>query len=132
MSSMFANPSTPGDGIKWADHLGHLLLIDVLEEVAEIKTSFGDTTAIRANVTVLDGGDGTYDDTLIFPKVLQSQLRRSVGAKVLGRLSQGTAKPGQSAPWMLQAASEEDTAKAEAWVRANQPATTAPASAAPF
>jgi len=38
---------------------------------------------------------------------------------VLGRLGQGQGKPGQSAPWLLQEASADDIAKAEAWVRQN-------------
>jgi hypothetical protein len=44
----------------------------------------------------------------VFPKVLASQLRSSVGGKVIGRLGQGIAKPGQSAPWTLNAATDAD------------------------
>lgn len=124
--SMFAAPAAPGEGIKFADHLGALLLLDVLGVETGIKTVHGDSDAVKANVNVLDGpGAGeSYSETLIFPKVLQSQLRSSVGQKVLGRLGQGNAKPGQSAPWLLNEATPEDVAKAEQWVAQNAPTVT--------
>jgi cytosine/adenosine deaminase-related metal-dependent hydrolase len=68
----------------------------------------------RCDIAVLDGdckGD-VYADTLIFPRVLIGQLRPNIGKKVLGRLGQGTAKPGQSAPWTLLASSDDDKATA--------------------
>ena len=126
----FAAPAAPSGGIQLKDHLGALLLIDVLSVETGISTSFGESDAVKANVHVIDGpgaGD-SHDDTLLFPRVLQSQLKRSVGQKVLGRLGQGQAKPGQSAPWLLNEASSEDIAKAEAWVAQNtQPTVTAAA-----
>jgi hypothetical protein len=130
--SMFATPSAPGDGIKWAEHKGALLLIEVTGFHAQMKTSFGEADAVEANVVVLDGPgkDAKYDAALIFPKLLVSQTKASTGQKVLGRLSQGTAKPGQSAPWLLEEASAADVQLAEQWVRNNQPTVQAPA--APF
>lgn len=130
---MFASPSSPSGGITWADHKGSLLLIEPLAAETGIQTSFGSADAVRANVYVLDGpGAGQeHPDTLVFPKLLQSQLKGQIGAKVLGRLGQGNAKPGQSAPWLLEEATADDIAKAEAWVKTNQsPAVTS--AAAPF
>lgn len=121
----FAAPSAPSGGLDFKALHGSLLLIDVLaveEHVPTVHTKPGEKSpAVRANVTVLDGDQAnqTFDDTLIFPKILQSQVRAKVGEKVLGRLGQGTAKPGQSAPWQLDPATEPDVAKAEAWVAAN-------------
>lgn len=116
----FASPAT-STGIKWEDLKGSLLLFEVHSLEAGIKTAFGETDAVRADVTVLDGtnaGD-TYNDTLVFPKVLVSQLRPNTGRKVLGRLGQGAAKPGQSAPWMLQDATDDDKTVARAHVAKN-------------
>lgn len=127
---MFDQPSAPSGGITWADLKGKLLLIDVLAVEHGITTAFGERDAVRANVTVFDAEPETYNDTLIFPKLMQSQLRGKVGTKVLGRLGQGQAKPSQSAPWLLDAATADDVAKAEAWVRKNEPAITE--AAAPF
>lgn len=128
----FATPSAPGDGMTWEDHNGSLLLIEVTGQEFKVTTSFGDKDPVRANVHVIDGpGKGeSYDDTLVFPTLLVSQLKGQIGQKVLGRLGQGTAKPGQKPPWILGEASAADTELAEAWVKENQPATTAPA--APF
>jgi hypothetical protein len=116
--SMFVQPAAPGAGIKWEDHKGALLLIEPLSFETGIHTSFGDADAVKANVAVVDGpGAGeSFDDCLVFPKLLASQLKGQIGSKVLGRLGQGTAKPGQSAPWLLQEASPEDLAKGEKWV----------------
>ena len=105
----FSAPST-ATGITWADHLGQLLLINVIEERKEIQTAYGETSAIEANVTVLDGPNvgQKFDDILIFPRVLQSQLRPRIGGMVLGRLNQGEKKAGQSAPWKLSDPTDDD------------------------
>lgn len=131
--SSFATPSAPSAGIKWENHKGALLLVEPLSFEAGIQTAFGTADAVKANVAVIDGaGAGEkYEETLIFPKLLASQTKGQIGQKVLGRLSQGAAKPGQSAPWLLEPATPEDVAKAEAWVAQNaQPAVTS--AQAPF
>lgn len=127
--SAFVQPAAPSSGIDLAKHLGALLLVDVLGVEADIKTVHGLSSAISANVHVLDGpGAGeSYQDALLFPKVLQSQLKKSIGQKVLGRLTQGVAKPGQDPPWLLGEASATDTAVAEAWVARSAPAVTSAA-----
>lgn len=131
--SSFATPSAPGGGITWADHKDALLLIEPLSLESQVQTAFGAADAVKANVHVIDGpGAGeSYDETLIFPKLLVSQTKNQMGQKVLGRLGQGNQKAGQSAPWLLNEASPEDVAKAEAWVAANARSTVTSA-AAPF
>lgn len=124
----FAAPSSAA-GITWADLNGALLIIDVKSVETGIRTLHGDSDAVRADVTVIDGTQtGTvYTDTLVFPKVLQSQLRGNVGQKVLGRLGQGQAKPGQSAPWLLSEATADDTKTAMDWLNRNSLSTPAQA-----
>lgn len=114
----FTDPAAAGAGINWQDHKGALLLVTVRGLEPEIKTAYGTSDAVRADVVVLDGnGQGAeYADALVFPKVLQSQLRSRVGQKVLGRLTQGVAKAGQSAPWQLEGATDEDKAKGKAYL----------------
>jgi len=64
---------------------------------------------------------------LIFPKVLITQLRSLTGQKVVARLGQGSAKSGQSAPWLLNAAEPGDLATAQVYVeRRDTPAVSAP------
>lgn len=112
-------PSAPGTGDKLDLKAlnGALLYVTVAEHVRDIETSFGPANAIRASVAVLDGehkGE-VHDDVLIFPRVLQSQLAAAVGAAdpaVVGRLGQGTAKPGKSAPWLLAEPTPDDLATA--------------------
>lgn len=123
MSDMFDGPSS-STGIKWEDVHGRLLLITPHSVETDIKTSFGDTDAVRADVVILDGpgAPDEYRDTLIFPKVLQSQVRSNAGTgrMNLGRLGQGNKKPGQSAPWMLGDPTDADKDIARAHIASTQ------------
>jgi hypothetical protein len=114
------NPSTPGSGDKLdlASVNGALLYFTVKERKVGIETSFGVADAIICDVAVLDGPQkaAVFADTFIFPKVLAGQLAAFVGKDdpvVVGRLGQGLAKPGKSAPWVLIAATPAEVATAE-------------------
>ena len=112
----YADPSTP-PGVDLKSLLGSLLLITVHEHLTgekAVTTSFGPAEPIRADVAVLDGPNKgeVSADALIFPRMLIGQLRPNVWRKVLGRLGQGPAKPGQSAPWILLPSTDDDKATA--------------------
>lgn len=135
MTDTFTNPST-ATGIDFKALNGSLLLISVAAVEEGIKTVHGDSSAIRANVVVLDGDSKgeSIEDALIFPRVLQSQLRSNIGKKVLGRLGQGSAKPGQSPPWTLSEATDADKDAATrylAYIADQHTAAPAPATAQP-
>lgn len=128
----FDNPAPPSSGgIPFGEHLGALLLIDVKGYETGVETVHGVSDAVRADVQVIDGPGApeSYTDALIFPKVLRSQLKNSLGKQVLGRLSQAPAKAGKNPAWLLDAASAQEVAAAEAWVRNQAPAFTPPAAA---
>jgi hypothetical protein len=122
MSLTFSSPkSGGGDRLNLADVNGHVVLIYVKAFEPEITTSMGTASAVRLDVVDLDTGDH-YLDVLWFAKVIVSKLRDLAGqAPVLAQITQGTAKPGQSAPWELTdaSASEKATAAATAWLAAN-------------
>ncbi len=126
----FVSANAPGEGIKWEDFNGKLLVIEPLsveEHVPTVHTKPGEKSpAVRANVYVITGPETSEDyiDTLIFPKILQSQVRGQVGEMVCGRLGQGTKKPGQSAPWVIAEATADDISKAQHWdnARSKKPA----------
>lgn len=130
--SEFVSAAPPSGGITWADHKGKLLIIEPLSVEAGIQTSFGAADAVKANIHVLTGPAESedYPDALVFPKLLASQLKGQIGNKVVGRLGQGVAKPGQSAPWLLEEATADDIEKAQAWLSKQKPAVTS--AAAPF
>jgi hypothetical protein len=113
-TDMFSAPAST-TGIDWKSSLGHLLLVSPLSVEEKVNTSLGEKDAIRADITDLDTGD-TYTDVLVFPRVLQGQLRSKIGGKVLGRLGQGAAKAGQSPPWVLQDFTPADAQKATDWI----------------
>lgn len=129
MTDPFASPAPPSDGIDWTSHNGRLLLFTV-GDTDTVNTSFGEKEAVRADVAVLDGTEAgtTYTDTLVFPKLLVSQLKSRAGQKVLGRLGQGQAKPGQKPPWILAEATPADKQIGVAYL-ANGIATPTPATA---
>jgi hypothetical protein len=113
MTNQFSDPGAAGGGgdrLPYPELLGSLLLITVREEVAQIETSFGPSSAVRVSAVALDGAlnGQQWPDALVFPRVLQSQLRGRVGQQVLARLTQGEAQPGKSPPWQLTAATDAD------------------------
>jgi hypothetical protein len=136
-NNMFQQPSS-GDMFKAADHLGKLLLIEVHEKTT-VNTSMGESEVVRGDVTVLDaeGGPHVFSNTLIFGRALVGTLSAAVGGMpVLGRLGQGQAKTGQSAPWVLNPFNDTEAKVAAAYVEARaksafaQPSTPAPAAPA--
>jgi hypothetical protein len=111
MSDQFDDPGAPGgDKLPLPELNGTLLMFEVREALYDVATTFGKTDPVRVDCHVLDGGrkGEIFTDALVFPKVLAGQLRPKVGGRVLGRLGQGLAKAGQSAPWTLNAATDAD------------------------
>ena len=122
MTDMFDGPGS-ASGVVWAEIEGSLLLIKPIKAEEGIQTAFGEAAAVRADLTVLDGPQKgeEYNDTLIFPKGLQAQVKGNCGTGRfnLGRLGKGQAKPGQSAPWLLGDPTDQDKDVARAWINAN-------------
>jgi len=132
--SLFQQPSAGGDQVKVNEIIGALVLVHVREYREGIITSFGPSDAVAVDLHVLDGPKAgeSFENTLIFQKALIGALRSAAGGQpVLGRIGQGTAKPGQSAPYILTPYTEQDAALATAWINSRpqqfQPPATAPA-----
>jgi hypothetical protein len=125
--SEFVSAPPPTGGINWEDHNGKLLIVEPLAVETGIQTQYGLSDAVRANVYVLTGPNEAeeFNDTLIFPKLLQSQTRSQIGKKVVGRLGQGLKKAGQNPPWIIEEAAAEDIEKAKSYL-ANKGVTSAP------
>ena len=118
---MFQQPSAAGDQVKIPELLGALILVYVRDYREGIVTSFGPSDAVAVDLHVLDGPQKgeDYQNTLIFQKALIGSLRSAIGGDpVLGRIGQGTAKPGQSPPYILHPYTEQDAAVATAWINA--------------
>lgn len=119
MSDQFDSPSS---GARITDFEGSLLLVKPTSKEEGISTTFGLADAVVADVVVLDGGNANaepYTDVYVFQKALQGQLKAKVGSGryVLGRLGKGTAKPGQSPPWVLQDPNEKDKEAARVYLK---------------
>lgn len=145
-SNPFSSPAPATGGLDLKSLLGALLIVEPLSVEDGVQTVHGPATAVRATVHVVDGPNANevHEDVLIFPKVLVGQLRTRLNQRVLGRLGQGLARPGQSAPWILQEAEAADIAAGTEYLNRQQsgqfaapaaqqqPAQQAPAGAPPF
>src|SRR6266487_1158715 len=131
---MFQQPSAAGDQVKIPELLGSLVLVYVRDYCEGIVTTFGPSDAVAVDLHVLDGPQKgeDYQNTLIFQKALIGSLRGAIGGDpVLGRIGQGTAKPGQSPPYILTPYTEQDAALATAWIRSQPKPFQAPAASTP-
>ena len=89
----------------------------------------GPADAISCDLINLETGE-EHSDVLFFNIALRSALRPLIGQKVLGRIKQGIAKPGKTAPWILEDASQDPIALAKAQGYKPGAAASAPAPAA--
>ncbi|HEX5523646.1 MAG TPA: hypothetical protein VFX53_09375 [Pedococcus sp.] len=124
MTDPFDGPGSISS-LKWEEYENRLVLITPLLAVDKFTTTLGEGPVIRADVVVLDGPGSPIEirDTIIFPKVLQGQIRGNVGTgrSNLGRVGKGEKRPGQSAPWVLGEPSAADKDIARAYLKANPP-----------
>jgi hypothetical protein len=115
---MFQQPSQ-GDKVNVSELLGCLVLIWVREVREGITTPYGEKEAVACDIHVLDGAKGgeTFENSLIFQAALIGSLRYAAGGEpVLGRFGQGFAKPGQSAPYILEPFTDADAAIATHYI----------------
>ena len=109
----FAAPANTGGGVKPADLHNHLLIITPLEYRTGITTSMGDSDAIAVDIVDLDTNE-EHDNSLLFNPALRNALKPLLGQKVLAKIVQGVAKPGKTAPWILQDMTVDTAAVARA------------------
>ena len=122
----FASPAAASAGPKPADLQGQLLIFKPIEYRQGIETVNGPADAISCDVTNLDTNE-EHSDVLFFNIAIRNALRPLIGQRVLGRISQGVAKPGKTAPWIIVDASADPAAIAKA--SAYKPGAAAPAAA---
>lgn len=118
------NNGDTGGGEKITDYAGSPLLIRPRRFEQGIQTDYGVTDAVEADWIILDGSDGGAVHTgMVFSSILVKALHRyleSPNPLTLGVIGQGTAKPGKSAPWLLNPL--EDQAAQSAAIQAGQAA----------
>lgn len=129
-----------GSHVAIKDLEGETLLITPIEYLEEVATSFGTKDAVSCDVVVLhdDGTFTEHPETLIFQGALIGALKRRISKRngldrdpnsgvvtetvtttvrrVLGVLAKGEAKKGQSAPFILNSATDDQVALANAYV----------------
>lgn len=137
MTDPFQRPSN--DFFAAKDYQGKLVLFENIGQPYKKVTKFDKpddpSTVIDADVTVIDadGGPAVFTKSVVFGMALVGTLSRAVpGKPLLGRIGQGEAKQGQSAPWMLLDFTDADAQLAGSYLTARAsgqfqaPAATAP------
>lgn len=113
-------------GTKITEFEGRLILITPTGYEESISTAYGEKDAVRANVVVVDEktpqASERHDDVLIFQGNLIGATKRFVGkGMVIGRLGKGEAKKGQSEPWILTTATDEEKSYARQYLASTAP-----------
>jgi hypothetical protein len=117
--NMFKKPAAASGRLDWGELNGSLILAYAKGIETSVQTSVGEKDCVVSDVHVLDGAQQgrIYRNAYVFPVVLQDQLRDEIGGEpILGRVGQGTAKRGQSAPWLLEEGSAKDEKIASAYL----------------
>lgn len=112
-------PSVPNADDKWtaAEHNGDLLIFFPTEIRRGIKTSNGDADAVACSRVVNLRTGRVLRNTLIFGTALVPNIGGGApDGIVLGRLSQGEGKPGQSKPWILLPHDESELQLCHQWL----------------
>lgn len=105
----FSAPATSGESVTPAEVEGHLLVVEPTEYKTDIATVHGPKDAVVVTVHDIKTQTTTVG-ALWFSGVLVGSLKGQIGKRVLGIMGKGNAKPGQSAPWVLNDASGDPAA----------------------
>ena len=131
-----------GEHVQIKDLEGELVLFTPLAHVEEVVTSFGTKDAILTDLVVLSQeGQPEYEEALVFQGALIATLKRRIkveqsmerdpisgvvsyfetttSRRVLGVISKGEAKKGQSAPYILGPTTDEQKDLARAYTKDN-------------
>jgi len=133
MSIEFAAPAVGGgEGVAARDLVGHILVVEPLEYVAEIKTVHGNKDAVSCTVHDISA-QVTHEGCLWFGGYLVGALKGRIGQRVLGLMTVGTDTSKGNAPYILEdlSTNPQAVAAATAYLTAATAATlAAPAPAA--
>lgn len=107
----FASPAGAGEGHKIKDDMGSAVLVRPESFTANMKTSSGESDVIRCDWAVLDGPNAGQlrTNALIFNNGMVRDLNKVLNGKqsfLVGRVTEGVAKVGQSAPLIFNDAPE--------------------------
>jgi hypothetical protein len=99
------------------DHLEHLHVFLGGLTVENVDTSRGPADAAHVDVIACVDCRQAWTDQLVFGKALVPRLTGDPDAEaIVGRFSQGLAKPGQSAPWVITDPTDSEMATGDAFV----------------
>lgn len=111
-------------GVRMSDEgiLDQLLLVEPTEYIPSMMTAASrePTDVVRANILPLTGplANQLQEDVLIFQEALKRELKKTYQGPnrwLLAYHHLGTAKPGQSAPYLFTPPNEEQVAFFEKW-----------------
>ena len=101
-----------GGGFVKEEHVDHLLAFVGVTHEAEMQTRFGVQEAARVETFICLDCMTLANDVLVFGTALVPRLIGTELDVVLGRLEQGEASAGKSAPWLLEDPTDLDEKRA--------------------
>jgi hypothetical protein len=117
MTISIAQPAQ-GGGFSKDNAEGHLLMFIGIEK-ASGPTQFGDATWAQCQWVADLTTDDLSSDVAMHGKALAPAIYGAEASVVVGRLVKGkTAREGQSPPWLLDAATDDDLTHAQTWLTA--------------
>jgi hypothetical protein len=112
-----SKPAAGGDRWPKDDHLDHLHVFAGDLERREMGSGEDAYSVAHVDYVICVDCPGVWPDQLVSGKALVPRLTGDPTAElVLGRLGQGLAKPGRSAPWTLDDPTDKDLVTAEAFL----------------
>jgi len=115
----FGKPVTSsGDNFKAEAYEGKLVLF-MGHQKMNVDTVHGEATIAECQLVACPEAGEVVSDVWVFGMSLAPSVYKSPAPVVVGIIGRGTAKPGKSAPWQLQEASEAQTEKARKWYTDN-------------
>ncbi len=121
---MFQQPPPQLGFLKTAEFAGCLVLVYVKRLHEDMIMPDGKTIdGVEVELHALDGPKaGTVEKGIMTQRVIVGSLRNAVGGDpVLGRVGQGIANPGKSAPWILEPFTDADAQLATGYVQRVRP-----------
>jgi hypothetical protein len=111
-------PGSGRDGNKWnkEDHAEHLHAFVGLHDAPRQQTQFGEQDAVVCDYVVCLDDNFIGTDVLVFGVAIVPALLDAIDNDVVvATLGRGTAKPGQSPPYLLFDPNDDELARAQQW-----------------
>lgn len=110
-----------GNEFKSKNHEDHLLVFIGVTEAPDQKTPYGEADGAHCDYVVCLTEEAVFADAMVWGTALVPALVEGAAEVevVIGHVTKGEAKPGQSPPWLLGDPTEEEERAVTSWLDAH-------------